>query len=173
MLPSARSLLTAFALLIIVVLAAPSTGTPSDETTRRRWSSGFGSRSFETRGSVEFTDDDRDLKTISPGGYVLIEERSWLRTERSYQIRADSSGSLSRTYRVGGRAQMMDADAQAWAAWVMLTLIRESGLSAGLRIERLLRKGGPAAVLREVSEIHSDGSKRIYLRELVERGRLN
>src|SRR5215471_17813048 len=67
----------------------------------------------------------------------------------------------------------MDADAQAWAAGLMLTLIRESGVSAGLRIERLLVKGGPAAVLREVSEIHSDGSKRSYLRELVERGHLN
>ena len=96
-----------------------------------------------------------------------------MRTERSYEIRADSSGSLSRTYRVGGRAQTTDADAQAWAAGVMLTVIRESGVSAGLRIERLLRKGGPAAVLREVSEIHSDGSKKSYLRELVERGRLN
>jgi hypothetical protein len=171
--PSARSLAILFALVIVVVLAPPGTSAPSDGTTRMRWSSGIGSRSFEARGSVEFTDDDRDVKTISPGGYILIEEGSWLRTERSYEIRADSSGSLSRTYRVGGRAQTMDADAQAWAAGVVLTLIRESGVSAGLRIERLLRKGGPEAVLREVSEIHSDGSKRSYLRELVERGRLN
>jgi hypothetical protein len=171
--PSARSLAIAFLLVIVVVLAPPATGAPSDGTTRMRWNSGFGSRSFEARGSIEFTDDDRDVKTLSPGGYILIEEGSWLRTERSYEIRTDSSGSLSRTYRVGGRAQTMDADAQAWAAAVMLTLIRESGVSAGLRIERLLRKGGPAAVLREVSEIHSDGSKRRYLRELVERGHLN
>jgi hypothetical protein len=171
--PSARSLAIAFALVILLVLAPHGTGEPSDGTTRIRWHSGFASRSFEARGSVEFTGDDRDVKTISPGGYILIEEGSWLRTERSYEIRADSSGSLSRTYRVAGRAQTMDVGAQAWAAGVMLTLIRESGVSAGLRIERLLRKGGPAAVLREVSEIHGDGSKRKYLRELVERGRLN
>src|SRR5262249_58975606 len=86
---------------------------------------------------------------------------------------ADSSGALCRTYRVGGHAQAMDADAQAWAAGVMLTLIRESGLNADPRVERLLGKGGPAAVLREVSEIGADGSKRSYLRELVERGRLH
>ena len=170
---STRSLAVAFALVIVVVLSPPATGAPSDGTTRMRWSSGFGSRSFEVRGSIEFTDDDRDIKAISPGGYILIEEGSWLRTDRSYEIRADSSGSLSRTYRVGGRAQTMDAVAQAWAAGCVLTLIRESGLGADLRTERLLRKGGPAAVLREVSEIHSDGSRRIYLRELVERGRLN
>ena len=51
--PSARSLAIAFALVIVIVLAPPGTGAPSDGTTRMRWSSGFGSRSFEARGSVE------------------------------------------------------------------------------------------------------------------------
>ena len=144
-----------------------------DSTTRMQWNSGLASRSVEARGPVTFTDDDRDVKSLAPGGYILIEEGTWLRTERSYEVRADSNGSLSRTFRVAGRAQPMDADAQAWAAGILLTVIRESGVSADLRVERLLRKGGPAAVLREVSEIHSDGSRRSYLRELVERGRLN
>jgi len=169
---SARSLAIVFALVSVVVLALPCTGAPSNGTIRTRWSSAFGNRGFEARGSVEFTDDDRDVKSISRGGYIRIEEGSWLGTERSYEVRPDSSGSLSRTYRVGGRVQTMDADAKAWAAGGILSLIRETGLNAGLRVERLLRKGGPAAVLREVLEIHSDGSKRIYLRELIERGRL-
>ena len=168
---SARSLATAFALVTIVILVPSVTGAPSDGTIRVRWSSGFASRSFEARGTVEFAEDDRDVKSISPGGYIRIEEGSWLRTVRSYEVRADSRGLLSRTYIVDGRRQTMDADAQAWAAAAMLTLIRETGVSAGLRVERLLRLG-PAEVLREVSKIRSDGSKRIYLRELVERGRL-
>src|SRR5712691_10382482 len=53
--PSARSLAIAFALVIVVVLAPAGTGAPSDGTTRIRWTSGFGGRSFEARGSVEFT----------------------------------------------------------------------------------------------------------------------
>src|SRR5437016_4309179 len=81
--PSTRSLATAFALVIVVVLAFPGMGAPFDETTRMRWSSGFGSRSFEVNGSAEFTDDDRDVKSISPGGYVRIEEGSWFLTGRS------------------------------------------------------------------------------------------
>jgi len=168
---SARSLSIFFAMVVAIALAPQCSGAPSDETIRIRNSSGFASRSFEARGSIEFTDDDRDVKTISPGGYVLIEAGTWLRTERSYEVRPDSSGSLSRTYRLGGRARAMDADAQAWVAAGILTLIRETGAGAGSRIERLLRQGGPPAVLREISEIHSDGSKREYLQELIVRGR--
>src|SRR5262245_7208397 len=161
------------ALIVVVVLALHGTGAPADATSRMHWSSGLDSRSFEVRGSVEFSDDDRDVTSLSPGGFIRIEEGSWLRTGRSYEIRADSRGRLSRTYQVSGRVQTMDADAQAWASGAMLTLIRETGASAGLRIGRLLKRGGPTAVLREVSEIHSDGSKKTYLRELVERGQLN
>jgi hypothetical protein len=170
---SSRWLSAFFAMAAVIALATQCSGAPSDETIRIRNSSGFASRSLEARGTIEFTDDDRDVKTISPGGYVLIEAGTWLRTERSYEVRADSSGSLSRTYRVGGRARAMDADAQGWAAAGILTLIRETGMGAGPRIGRLLRQGGPPAVLKEVSEIHSDGPKRTYLRELIERGRLN
>src|ERR1051326_4601456 len=168
---SIRSVSTCVAMAILVALVPNGTSAPFDDTIRIRSTSGHVSRSFETRGAVEFTDDDRDVETLSPGGYLLIEEGSWFRAERSYEVRATSSG-LSRTYRVGGRVRPVDADGQAWVSAAMLAFIRESGVGAGPRIERLLKHGGPQAVLKEVSEIHSDGSKRIYLRELVERGRL-
>jgi hypothetical protein len=64
---SSRSLAIAFALVIVVVLAPPGTDAPSDGTTRMPWISGFGSRSFEARGSVEFAEDDRDVKTHFSG----------------------------------------------------------------------------------------------------------
>ena len=125
------------------------------------------------RGSVEFTDDDRDVKSISPGGFVSFEDGNWLGPRRSYIVRADSSGSPSRTYEIAGRPHAIDADAQAWIAHVVLSSIRESGAGASQRVEHFLVTGGPAAVLREVSQIHSDGSKRIYLQELVESARLS
>jgi hypothetical protein len=144
---STRSFAIAFVFAVAAILAPLGTGASREGTTRIQWSSGFNSRSFEARGAVEFTDDDGDVRAISPGSYIIIEEGNWLRTERSYEVRADSSGSLSRTYRVWGRARTMDAGAKAWAAGSLLTMIRESGLSAGLRVERILRTGGPAAVL--------------------------
>jgi len=172
---SHRSLALSIAMVVAfgLVLVPHGTSAPFDDTVRIRNSSGLASRSFEARGTIEFTDDDRDVKTISPGGYVLIEIGTWFQTERSYEVRADSGGTLSRTYRVGGRTRQMDADGQAWVAQSILSFIRETGMGAAARVERLLRQGGPPAVLKEISEIHSDGSKRKYLRELVDRGHPN
>src|SRR5215471_5412291 len=127
---SSRSLSIFFAMVVAIALAPQCSGAPSDETIRIRNSSGFASRSFEARGSIEFTDDDRDVKAISPGGYVLIEIGTWLRSERSYEVRSDGSGSLSRTYRVGGQVRQMDADGQAWVAESILSFMRDSGLGA-------------------------------------------
>src|SRR5262245_51945876 len=120
--PRSSRLLSIFLAVVVAVAIVPQcTTAPFDGTVRIRMSSGFASRSFATRGSIEFTDEDRDVKTISPGGYLRIEEGNWFRTERSYEVRSDSSGSLARTYRVGGRVRPMDADGQAWTAGAMLT----------------------------------------------------
>src|SRR5215831_13211388 len=135
------------------------------------WSSSQGSLTLDSKGTVEFTDDDRDVKGISPGGYVLIQEATGGRA-RTYRIEADANGSLSQTYKVDGSSAAMDADAKAWAAGKILTLIRETAVNAGARINRLLRQGGPSAVLREVAEMQRDAAKRIYLQELIQRGHL-
>ena len=127
----------------------------------------------QMRGTPEFTDDDRDVRSLSPGGVVRIQEGNWLSPERAYEVRADWSGKLTRTYEVDGNPKQMNASAQAWVAGAMLYLIRESGIGAADRVQRILRAGGPNAVLQEVAEINSDGSKKTYLEELVEHGRLN
>jgi hypothetical protein len=128
---------------------------------------------FDTSGSVEFTDDDRDVKSLSPGGFVRITRGSPLTTWRSYEVRSDMQGILSREYRVYGREQPLDAIAQRWVADGMLQLIRETGAGAETRVQRLVQKGGPTAVLLEVRAIQSDAPKRIYLRELLRNGSLN
>src|SRR5262245_10853045 len=117
---SIRLLSIFLAIVGVVVLAPQCTTAPFDGTVKIRMSSCFASRWFTMRGTIDFADDDRAVKTISQGGYIRIEEGNWFRTERSYEVHADSSGSLSRTYRVGGRVRAMDADGQAWVAGAML-----------------------------------------------------
>src|SRR5687767_10442589 len=83
-------------LSVAVVLICCGCGAHADRhTTTMRWSSDGFSRTVEVRGSVEFTDDDRDVKTISPGGSFSIEDGNWLTARRSYLVTADSNGSLS------------------------------------------------------------------------------
>lgn len=137
------------------------------------WSSTVNGITVQMRGTAEFTDDDRDVKSLTPGGILRIQEGNWFSPERVYEIRADWSGKLTRTYEVDGNEKPINASAQAWAASAMLYVIRESGVGAAARVQRILARGGPDAVLQEVGQINSDWSKKIYLEELVGHGRLD
>src|SRR5579884_703971 len=137
------------------------------------WVSSSENRSIQIHGTAEFSDDDRDVKSLTPGGFVLIREGSWMNPYREYKVQADDNGNLTRTYFVDGQKRPLNGAAQAWVAAEMLRLIRETGIGAAARVQRILRAGGPTAVLTEIAQIDSDGSKRTYLRELIDNGHLN
>jgi beta-lactamase regulating signal transducer with metallopeptidase domain len=126
---------------------------------------GLTSLSVKIDGSIEFTDDDRDVKSLSPGGHFRMEEGSWM-SARTYDVKADSAGKLTKTYSVGWSAKPLDAEGQAWLERLLPQMIRDSGFGASARVARFLRQGGPQAVITEIGLIHSDGSKRIYLEQL-------
>jgi beta-lactamase regulating signal transducer with metallopeptidase domain len=152
---------------------APVEGGQSDEVhTEMKNSNGWTSTSVKVDGTVEFTDDDRDVKSLSPGGHFRIEEGTWL-SGRVYDVKADSAGNLTKTYLVNRSAKPLDAEGQAWLGRLLPQVIRDSGIGAGPRVARILRQGGPPAVLTEIGLIHSDGSKRIYLEQLFSQATLN
>lgn len=135
---------------------------------------GIGNTSFELKvdGTIEFTDDDRDVKSLSPNGHFHLEERRWF-SGRAYDVKSDSAGNLTKTYLVGNTAKPLDDEGRAWLARLLPQLIRDSGIGAAPRVARILRQGGPQAVLTEIGLIHSDGSKRIYLEQLFSQAQLN
>ncbi|HKN84757.1 MAG TPA: hypothetical protein VJW17_15030, partial [Pyrinomonadaceae bacterium] len=53
-------------------------------------------RRFEARGKPEFTDDYSDIKSISEGGWVIVDEERNGQTLR-YEARLDSAGNLTRS----------------------------------------------------------------------------
>jgi hypothetical protein len=137
-------------------------------TTRNGWTS----FSVKVDGAIEFTDDDRDVKSLSPGGHFRMEEGTLL-SGRVYEVKADSAGNLTKSYSVGLSAKPLDSEGQAWLARVMPQMIRDSGVGAPARVARILRQGGPKAVINEIGLIHSDGSKRTYLEQLFSQAVLN
>ena len=137
-------------------------------TTRNGWTS----LDVKIDGVVEFTDDDRDVKSLSPGGRFRMEEGTIL-SGRVYEVKADSAGNLTRTYLVGSSVKPLDADGRAWMERILLQVIRDSGAGARARVARILRQGGPQAVITEIGLIHSDGSKRVYLEQLFSQATLN
>jgi beta-lactamase regulating signal transducer with metallopeptidase domain len=136
-------------------------------TTRNGWTS----VSITIDGTIEFTDDDTDIKSLSPNGRFRLEDGGLL-SKRVYEVKADSAGNLTRTYSVGWSTKPLDDEGRAWLARTLPQVIRDSGIGAGPRVARILRQGGPPAVLTEIGRIHSDGSKRVYLEQLFSQATL-
>ena len=153
-----------------IALAEPQQTSEShvEMTTRNGWTS----LSIKIDGAIEFTDDDHDVKSLSPGGHFRIVDGNWL-SGRTYDVKADSAGHLTKTYSVGMSTKPLDAEGQAWLEHLLPQMIRDSGFGAGPRVARILRQGGPQAVIAEIGLIHSDGSKRIYLEQLFSQAALN
>src|ERR1044072_5459585 len=59
------------------------------------------------KGKPEFTEDYSDLKSLSPGGSVMIEEKTPAGS-RKLEIKAGADGQLQRTYSVNGAAREID-----------------------------------------------------------------
>ncbi|PYT32669.1 MAG: hypothetical protein DMG58_09755 [Acidobacteria bacterium] len=121
---------------------------------------------IRTKGQIEFTDDDSDVKSVSPGGSLIIEERrGW--TTRKYEF---TSG--ERRYSVNGQSRPIDDDARAWIGGILPQVIRDSAIGADARVKRILKQHGPNGVLEEISRISSDHAKRVYFANLFTNGAL-
>jgi len=134
-----------------------------------------GNRRFElsTRGKVWFTDDDRDVQQLEPGGRLMIEERVRYGPERMLIITAAANGSLERTYIVDGKTQPFDGAGQAWLSSLLPEIIRETGVGAVERVRRIHAKHGVSGVLDEIDLIRSSSNRRLYLTTLMNEARLN
>ena len=151
--------------------AAPqeqSSETHTEMVTRNGWNS----LTLKIDGKIEFTDDDRDVKVVSPNGHFRLEEGHWF-SSRTYDVKADSEGNPTKTYSVGWTTKPLDDEARAWLGRLLPQVIRDTGIGAGPRVARILRQGGPQAVITEIGLIHGDGSRRLYLELLFSQTTLN
>ena len=158
------------ALVPLALMFGAAAGQSYHGDTKARWQEGSRTFALEVTGSVEFTDDDRDVKSLSPYGRFSIVESRWWVHGRRYQVTADGSGRLTRSYSVDGDAKPLEGEAQAWLEQVMPEVIREMGIGVGPRVQRILNQRGPAGVLAEIRLIRRDDSKRAYLEELIRNG---
>jgi beta-lactamase regulating signal transducer with metallopeptidase domain len=123
-------------------------------------------------GTIEFTDDDTDVKTLSPNGSLKIKDGGWL-GGRTVEFTADSSGRISRRYWVGMSEKPFEPEGRQWLAQALPRFIRQTGIGAPARVARILRAKGPAGVLAEISLIEGSWAKRIYFTELFSTGHLD
>jgi len=120
-------------------------------------------------GKFEFTDDDTDLRQLSPGGYLKISDGKWL-GRHSVEIR-ERNGQLERRYYVNASERPYEPEGRAWLQQNLPNFIRNTGIGAPARVARFLKSGVPA-VMGEVGRITSTYVKGIYYRELFKQATL-
>lgn len=122
--------------------------------------------SVTTTGEVRFTDDDRGVAYVEPGARLVIEEEAPGQPDRRVEYRGVGGGIQRRFFR-DGREVQPGAEDEAWIGRALLQPIRESGINAAERTARIYRRGGVDAVLEEIRQIGSDGSKSRYYAALL------
>src|SRR5215510_5433511 len=113
--------------VILLVLGTISSGAAQDRSAHSRWSWSDGWRrvSVESRGKVELTDDERDVKSVSTDGYFEISSRGWLSLfGQRYIVRGNADGTTTRRFMVGSAERALDAETRAWIGDTIQRLAR-------------------------------------------------
>ena len=131
----------------------------------------MGSGSITSTGRVVFTDDLRDIKSVSDGGSLTIQTRGLL-SSRRLEISA-SHGSVNRKYFVNNAEEPWTEQSRRWFADELPFLVRRSGVSAGERVKQIAEAKGVNAVLDEIRLLYTDSVRGRYFRALFETSRLD
>jgi hypothetical protein len=171
--------MTRFSTISILLIAMAATlfaqeesKTYSSQSTRRQsgttvynHSDGLQSFNIEMRGKIEVTDDDREIKSMSPDGYLEINKTVF--GSRRTLVISPQGGSLKREYYEGRAPVPYEPEGRKWLAEIMPELVRTSLIAAESRVNRFYKQGGIQAVLGEIDQIESEYVQEHYASLLV------
>lgn len=130
------------------------------------WSTDDEKLEIKYEGEFQFTDDDTDIKVMSPGSFIRIKEGGWF-SGRSVEFRSDAGGAISRRFWDGNKEKPFEPEGRQWLSTMLPRFIRQSGLGAAERAQRILKSKGPAGLLAEISLIEGSWAKRLYFTEML------
>jgi len=116
-------------------------------------------------GKITFTDDEQDIKSITPGGHFKLRQTSPLGS-RQVHINASLTGTITRSYSVNDQAEAYATEGRAWLRQMMPGIIR-SGAGAATRIDRLYRTAGIAGVTKAIDGLEDDRARTVYFDYLL------
>ena len=143
----------------------PSLDSGNGRTTMS-WSDSKRRMELRFEGVVTFSDDDRDVKALSPGGMFRLREGGWL-SSRTIELTADASGAIHRRYWAGMSEKDFEPEGRLWLAEALPQIIRQSGIAAKARVARIYKAQGAKGVLAEIDLINGSFGKRVYFSELL------
>jgi hypothetical protein len=111
-------------------------------------------------GKFELTEDETGFKSISPGGYFKFR-----RNDERVKAESNLKGEIEYTLSDGKNNLIMDEQGKKLLADAVKEMIAW-GYDAEGRMERIYKKGGSKALLREVDSVKPSQVKIIYLNRL-------
>jgi SOS response regulatory protein OraA/RecX len=129
----------------------------------QRWRTTTGITDFniEHRGTIELTDDDKDIKSLSNDGYLEI-SKTVFGSKRAIVIESQGGGRISREYYEGRSKKEWEPAGRQWLAEILPEVVRSTTLGAEGRVDRFFRQNGAKGVLNEISAMKSDYVKAHY-----------
>jgi len=122
-------------------------------------------------GRVEFTPDEREVRSVSRDGRLYVRERR-PKSDREVEVTAGDDGPRY-AYSVDGERASFEEDGRVWLGDLLPEILRESGLNAREHVARVRHDGGVDAVLADISRIESTSAKRAAYDALIHQGRFS
>ena len=123
-------------------------------------------------GKVEFSEDERDVRSVSRDGRLYVRERR-PNADRELTVTPGDGDGPRYAYSVDGEQASFDDEGRGWLADLLPTVLRESGLNAKQRVARIRRDGGVSAVLADIARTQSTSAKRAAYEALLQGGTLS
>lgn len=120
----------------------------------------FSSFDVEIRGKIEVTDDDKDVKSLSPGGYLEV-KKTVFGSKRTLII-SNEGNTIRKEYYEGRTKIPFEPAGKAWMGEILPELVRTTTIGAEGRVDRFYKKGGVNAVLNEIDLLESNHVKSYY-----------
>jgi hypothetical protein len=119
----------------------------------------------EMRGKIELTDDETDIKSMSPDGYLEI-NKTVFGSRRTLVVSPGSNG-LKKEYYEGRTLIPFEPEGRKWMSEVLPELVRSTTIAAESRVNRFFKQGGVTRVLNEIRAMDSDYVKHHYANLLL------
>jgi hypothetical protein len=127
---------------------------------------GINTMEIKYDGDIKVGNDDRSIRSISPGGYLTFSVRTF-GNKRELTITSDKSGQLSYAYYEGRTEIPFEPEGREWMEDVLIDVIRASGIDAEGRTNRIYSDSGLNGFIDEIKEIRSNSVKRRYFSALL------
>lgn len=126
---------------------------------------------MQADGPFAFNTAENDLASLGAGDRLemTVTQES---TSRRIVFFNNGGKGIRHAYYIDGKSQPFDAGARRWLGGILPEILRETALNAKTRIARILKQGGPQAVVREIGRIRSGYARSVYIRDFSATGSL-